>query len=56
MKEFLARNILAITFTNKAAKEMRERVYNLVGEVASFVGTFHSFGLRELLEKTVDSL
>lgn len=39
-------NILAITFTNKAAKEMRERLNNLVGENYCFVGTFHSFGLR----------
>lgn len=39
-------NILAITFTNKAAKEMKERIYKLVGEIHSFVGTFHSFGLR----------
>ena len=40
-------SILAITFTNKAAKEMKERVINLVG--ADFYGmqisTFHSFGL-----------
>ena len=43
-------NILAITFTNKAAKEMRDRVYNLVGEVASFIGTFHSLGLRIIRE------
>ena len=43
-------NILAITFTNKAAKEMRERVYNLIGEVSSFIGTFHSLGLRIIRE------
>ena len=38
-------NILALTFTNKAAKEMRERVYDLIGEAnakATSVGTFHS--------------
>ena len=43
-------NILAITFTNKAAKEMRDRVNNLIGEVKSFIGTFHSFGLRIIRE------
>ena len=37
--------VLALTFTNKAAKEMKERVEDLVGEAAErvFVGTFHSF-------------
>lgn len=40
-------NILAITFTNKAAKEMKERVVGLLGPVAYQIqiSTFHSFGL-----------
>ncbi len=43
-------SILAITFTNKAAKEMKERVANLVGEVADgmWVSTFHSACVRIL--------
>ena len=43
-------NILAITFTNKAAKEMRQRVDNMVDYNYAFVGTFHSFGLRIIKE------
>ena len=44
-------NILAITFTNKAAKEMKERLEKLVPENNAFVGTFHSFGLRIIREQ-----
>src|SRR5262245_46816613 len=47
----LARSILAMTFTNKAAEEMKERVRKIVGDAAAkdlVVSTFHSFGLRIL--------
>ncbi len=43
-------NILAITFTNKAAKEMRARVDNIVSENYAFVGTFHSLGVKIIRE------
>lgn len=43
-------NILAITFTNKAAKEMKERLSKIVDNNYAFVGTFHSFGLRVIKE------
>ena len=45
-------NILAITFTNKAAKEMSTRLFNMVGKKANSaqVSTFHSFGVKILLE------
>ena len=45
-------NILAITFTNKAAKEMSNRLYRLIGDKAKNVqvSTFHSFGVKILRE------
>lgn len=45
-----AREILAVTFTNKAAREMKKRVAELVGEDAGglWVGTFHATCLRIL--------
>ena len=50
-------NILAITFTNKAANEMKQRVENLVGEAAKdmWIGTFHSICVR-ILRKTIDRI
>lgn len=44
------RQILAITFTNKAAREMQERVEQLLGEATSgmWIGTFHSMMARVL--------
>ncbi len=52
------KNILAVSFTNKAATEMRERVGQLVGEKRSkkiYLSTFHSLG-AEILRSHIDVL
>jgi len=50
-------NILAITFTNKAAREMKERVERLMGGAADevWISTFHSLGVR-ILRRDIDRL
>lgn len=50
-------NILSITFTNKAAKEMKERLHKIVGEAALdvWMGTFHSICMR-ILRRDIDKL
>ncbi len=50
-------NILAITFTNKAANEMKERVEKLVGETSRdmWIGTFHSICVR-ILRRYIDRI
>lgn len=41
-------NILGLTFTNKAADEMKQRLKSLVGDAPLWMGTFHSFCARLL--------
>jgi len=50
-------NILAITFTNKAANEMKERVRNLVGETVNdmWIGTFHAICVK-ILRRQIDRI
>lgn len=50
-------NILAITFTNKAANEMKDRAVKLVGDIANdmWIGTFHSICVR-ILRKYIDRI
>lgn len=50
-------DILAITFTNKAANEMKERIANLIGEQAKdiWMGTFHSICVR-ILRRFIDRI
>ena len=50
-------DILAITFTNKAANEMKERIANLVGDNAKdiWMGTFHSICVR-ILRRFIDRI
>ncbi|WP_462170339.1 DNA helicase Rep [Pseudoalteromonas xiamenensis] len=56
--EYKAKNIAAVTFTNKAAREMRERVAQTLGKQDAkglWVSTFHTLGL-EIIKKEIKTL
>ena len=47
----LPQNILCVTFTNKAANEMRQRIHNLIGDQdTGYINTFHGFCVSVLQE------
>jgi DNA helicase-2/ATP-dependent DNA helicase PcrA len=47
-RQIAPHQILLVTFTNKAAKEMKDRVMRLTGSLLPFAGTFHSLSARIL--------